>query len=100
MNFYEYLNNLQPQHEIGFKLADPKQSILIDWPKHFHIINGIARGLQYLHYDSRLRIIHRDLKAGNVLLDIEMNPKIYDFGLAKRFGGDEIEAKTNRIVGT
>ncbi|KAK2986892.1 hypothetical protein RJ640_000946 [Escallonia rubra] len=76
------------------------QSKILDWPKRFSIINGIARGLLYLHQDSRLRVIHRDIKASNVLLDSAMNPKVSDFGLARRFGGNQTEANTNRVVGT
>ncbi|CAN4122491.1 unnamed protein product [Withania somnifera] len=80
--------------------VDQTKSKLLDWPKRFSIINGIARGLLYLHQDFRLWIIHRDLKASNVLLDIEMNPKISDFGVAKSFTGDEMGAKTHNVVGT
>ncbi|KAG2720610.1 hypothetical protein I3760_02G043700 [Carya illinoinensis] len=93
---YEFLPNRSLDHYI----FDPKKSANLDWESRYKIIEGIARGLLYLHQDSRLRIIHRDLKAANVLLDIKMNPKISDFGLARMCVLDQIEGSTNRIVGT
>ncbi|EFH62806.1 predicted protein [Arabidopsis lyrata subsp. lyrata] len=79
---------------------DSRKRLKIDWPKRFDIIQGIARGLLYLHRDSRLRVIHRDLKVSNILLDEKMNPKISDFGLARMFQGTQYQDKTRRVVGT
>ncbi|CAL8150468.1 unnamed protein product [Prunus armeniaca] len=93
---YEFMTN----RSLDFFIFDHEGQKLLDWATCFHIIGGIARGLLYLHQDSRLRIIHRDLKASNILLDNNMNPKISDFGLAKTFGSDQSRGNTKRVVGT
>ncbi|KAI5410741.1 variant 3, G-type lectin S-receptor-like serine/threonine-protein kinase SD1-1, partial [Lathyrus oleraceus] len=93
---YEFM----PNRSLDYFIFDTMRSKLLDWTKRLEIIDGIARGLLYLHQDSTLRIIHRDLKTSNILLDIDMIPKISDFGLARSFMGDQAEANTNRVMGT
>ena len=80
--------------------VEPERHGKLAWSKRYKIIGGIARGMLNLHEDSQLKIIHCDLKASNVLLDEDMNPKISDFGMAKIFGVDQTHGNTNRVVGT
>ncbi|CAM0906154.1 unnamed protein product [Alopecurus aequalis] len=96
MLVYEYM----PNRSLDFFIFDQERGPLLDWNKRRHIIDGIAQGLLYLHKHSRVRIIHRDMKASNILLDRDLNPKISDFGMARIFGSNMTEANTNRVVGT
>ncbi|MBA0561684.1 hypothetical protein Golob_018486 [Gossypium lobatum] len=96
MLIYEYLEN----NSLARALFGPQESQLtLDWPTRMKICIGIARGLAYLHEESRLKIVHRDIKATNVLLDKNLNPKISDFGLAKLDEEDNTHIST-RIAGT
>ncbi|KAK9706541.1 hypothetical protein RND81_07G133700 [Saponaria officinalis] len=93
---YEFI----PNKSLDLSLFDSIKRIQLNWVKRYNIIGGIARGLLYLHEESQLLVVHRDLKASNVLLDAEMNPKISDFGMARLFSADQSHASTNIIAGT
>ena len=80
-------------HETG------ERSLNLNWSTRYDICLGVARGLAYLHEESRLRIVHRDVKASNILLDSDLNPKISDFGLAKLYDDNKSHISTG-VAGT
>ncbi|XP_039139908.1 cysteine-rich receptor-like protein kinase 10 [Dioscorea cayenensis subsp. rotundata] len=96
MLIYEYL----PNRSLDTILFDSSNHEQLDWGRRYKIINGIARGLLYLHEDSQLKVIHRDIKVSNILLDEDMNPKIADFGLARLIGCDQTRETTKQVAGT
>ncbi|BAF21794.2 Os07g0538300, partial [Oryza sativa Japonica Group] len=83
-----------------FVPIDPSRGNALNWDQQYNIILGIAKGILYLHEDSSLRIIHRDLKSNNILVGDDMEPKIADFGLARLLGEGHTHSKTTRVVGT
>ncbi|XP_031254692.1 cysteine-rich receptor-like protein kinase 18 [Pistacia vera] len=93
---YEFV----PNSSLDNFIYDPTQRLILDWKMRYKIIKGIARGILYIHEDSRFRVIHRDLKANNVLLDVHMTLKVSDFGMAKLLAIDQTQGHTSRIAGT
>jgi serine/threonine protein kinase len=91
---YEYLENGSLDQAIF-----GHSSLNLDWAMRFEIILGIARGLSYLHEESSVCIVHRDIKASNILLDTDLIPKISDFGLAKLYDEKQTHVSTG-IAGT
>ncbi|KAJ3700818.1 hypothetical protein LUZ61_004523 [Rhynchospora tenuis] len=89
-----------PNRSLDHFLFDKQKSTILDWTKRFEIILGIVKGLLYLHEESPVKIIHRDIKASNILLDKKLNPKISDFGMARLFLDDDTHVETFRISGT
>ncbi|KAM5588480.1 hypothetical protein ABKV19_006763 [Rosa sericea] len=93
---YEFM----PNKSLDTFLYDPTKRAVLDWATRFNIIQGVAKGLLYLHHDSYVKVIHRDLKVSNIILDEKMNPKISDFGLARIVEETQSLENTQKVVGT
>ncbi|XP_050935985.1 cysteine-rich receptor-like protein kinase 29 isoform X5 [Cucumis melo] len=93
---YEFLHN----GSLHTFIFDPLNRQTFHWTERYNVIQGIVRGLVYLHEDSQINIVHRDLKASNILLDVKMNAKISDFGIARLFTPDRTHDDTSTIIGT
>ncbi|EPS63221.1 hypothetical protein M569_11565, partial [Genlisea aurea] len=93
---YEYMENNSLAHAL---FGSNGSELMLEWATRFDICIGIARGLAFLHEESQLKIVHRDIKATNVLLDKKLNPKISDFGLARLHEGEKTHIST-KIAGT
>lgn len=84
---------------MGVAGGDIKKTLHLDWPTRFEICMGVARGLAYLHEEGSVRIVHRDVKASNILLDSNLVPKVSDFGLAKLYDDKKTHIST-KVAGT
>ncbi|KAL0909960.1 hypothetical protein M5K25_020879 [Dendrobium thyrsiflorum] len=95
---YEYVHN-ESLDKILFSREDKEAAMVLDWKKRYDVMIGVARGIQYLHEDAHTPIIHRDIKASNILLDERWCPKIADFGMARLFP-ENLSHVSTRVVGT
>eukprot|EP00253_Pinus_taeda_P021141 PITA_21141 len=93
---FEYLENKSLDQAL---LGSKEPHVQLDWPTRYNICFGTARGLTYLHEEASTRIIHRDIKASNILMDDSLNPMIADFGLARLFDDKKTHIIT-RVAGT
>ena len=99
--FFLFPSNLHLKRDVNLFLiyGTGDSKVELNWAQRFEVCLGVARGLTYLHQESRLRIVHRDIKSSNILLDADLNPKISDFGLAKLYDNKMTHMSTG-VAGT